>query len=121
MSVRKTKSKYSYHGRKRYSQRYEGHDRINVLIQRVVHYGLCIRQLPQDSKLRHFLETKEAKKRKKVKVLDGYVFILFTTSNRLITMYPIPEEFAEEYDIFKSIEHENKFHYKTRVKNNNKR
>lgn len=37
---------------------------------------------------------------KRVKIYRGFVFIFNKTSDRLITMYELPEEYTEEYQIY---------------------
>lgn len=44
-----------------------------------------------------YLEKRAKSKGKKVKIHAGYVFIFNKNSDMCITMYPVPDEFMEEY------------------------
>lgn len=57
--------------------------------------GLSINDFPPCG-LKDYLLTKDVGKR--VKVYKGNIFIFNKTSDRAITLYPIPEEFMEDYN-----------------------
>ena len=101
----------SAHAKHRVNQRYGGNDDLEVLTRKAIHYGVSPCQVAQGSDLRLFLESKEYATGKKIKVLQGYVFV-FSKSNRLITMYRIPEALREEAKALESIEAFNRENWK---------
>ena len=109
----KPKTKTSVHGKNRFSQRYEGHESVEVMCSKALHYGIFIHQIPRDNLLYEFMENKIKYKRKKVKILESYVFV-FSNTNRLITFYPIPSEYKDAYGQVRHIEDENKAKWKRR-------
>lgn len=44
-----------------------------------------------------YIMNKVYKRNKKIKICDGYIFIFFLNSKRLITMYEIPSKFLNSY------------------------
>jgi len=95
MARRKTR-KQSLHAYERLNER-AGMSRkqVDKLGKNASIYGRSPRSFP-NGKFRTFLESKCINKR--VKVYKGLVVIMANTSNRIITAYPIPEEFMEEYE-----------------------
>ena len=67
--------------------------------------------LGAESPLAYFMESKQASG-KKVKLKGGYVYIFFSTSDRCITCYKIPDEYLEEYRQIEWIERKHKNDYK---------
>lgn len=65
---------------------------INIAIKKGLHYGAI-----PPGPLRDFLYSKAKVGNKRVKLYKGYIFIFFVNSKRLITCYPLPEQFQEEY------------------------
>ncbi len=61
--------------------------------------GLDYGQLPEGP-LRTYLYLKHEKRNKKAKIYRGYVFIFFNNSKKLITCYPLPDKYQEEYNTF---------------------
>ena len=107
----KPKYNASVHGRKRFEQRYDGKESVEAMCNKALHYGIFVHQVPKDSPLLDYMENKIYYRGKKVKLLEGYVFV-FSKSNRLITMYPIPEDMKEHYEEVRHIEGENKEKWK---------
>lgn len=112
MSKRKAKTTSTYHGKKRFSERYEGKEDVDVMIRKAMHYGIFVHQVPQDNPLYIYMENKVRFKNKKVKLLEGYVFVLTKSTNRLITFYPIPEDLIEAYQQITHVEEENRLKWK---------
>ena len=64
-------------------------------------HGYSPLHMPEGN-LRKYLLNKEYACGKRVKIYKRFVFIFNNTSNRLITAYPLPEEFVPEFDQFMS-------------------
>lgn len=103
---------FTYHAKKRHEQRYDGDENVDVLVHKALNYGIYIHQVPTDLELYWFMDGKAQFQNKKIKLLQGYVFVFTKTGNRLITMYAIPDEFKEEYESIRHIEDENKEKHK---------
>ena len=92
------KNQYTYHGFVRVKER------SNICSQEIKRLGyLAVKNGINHSQilpgpLRNFVEKKIASKGKRVKLYRGYVFIFFVNSNRLITCYPIPTKYIDEYN-----------------------
>lgn len=98
MALKKNK-KQTHHGLQRMAERM-GVTQKSVAtktIQNANRLGKCIQQFP-DGEFKNYLLSKQHNKR--VKVYKGFVFIFNKTSDRVITLYPIPEEFKEEYNTY---------------------
>lgn len=67
------------------------------MIRRASKMGRHIQSFP-DGELKNYLLSKQHNKR--VRVYKGIVFIFNKTSDRAITLYPIPNEFMEEYKTY---------------------
>jgi len=67
------------------------------MIRNASKLGRGIQSFP-DGELKNYLLSKKHNKR--VKVYKGIVFIFNKTSDRAITLYPIPNEFMEEYKTY---------------------
>jgi len=105
------KHRLSYHSKQRFKERYEGEEDKEILFNRALNYGVCFAQIPFEFGLKTYVFGKEEKNNKKVKLLDGYVFVS-SKANRLITMYKIPEEYADELPTINAIQQFNKENYK---------
>lgn len=101
----------SKHASHRYRQRYVGDETLEAVTAKALHYGIFIHQIPEDNPLYSFIAGKIQAANKLVKILDGYVFV-FSRSKRLITMYPIPEEFRDDYLRINYLESENREKYR---------
>lgn len=104
----KPKNRVSPHAERRFAQRYDG-DRQNAehLANGALHYGIQIHQIPQENPLHAYVSNKMRYKDKKVRLLQGYVFV-FSKAQRLITLYRIPEELREHYSALIPIEEGNR-------------
>lgn len=92
------KNQYTYHGFLRVKERSNICDKeIKRLGYLAIKNGINHNQIPPGP-LRNFVEKKIALKGKRVKLYRGCVFIFFLTSNRLITCYPIPNKYIDEYN-----------------------
>ena len=112
MSKYRPKTKSSFHGKKRFSQRYDGPaKKAESLADRALHYGIHFSQIPPELKLSEFVFFKKTRMNKKIRLLDGYVVVL-SRSGRLITLYTIPDEFREEYETIRHMQDENKENYR---------
>lgn len=96
MAVRKVKIQ-TVHGIKRIKERTELNKKGEALklIKHASKYGASPHQFLKVKKFYRYLMTRVGYD-KRVKVYMGYVFIFNGGSDRLITMYPIPERFKEE-------------------------
>lgn len=113
---RKTKRKVSHHANKRISQRFTDCPNPDELSMNALHFGIRVGQLSEESAIDFYLNERECKKNKIVRLYKGYVFI-YSKSKRLITMYWLPDDFKEEYEAVKEIEESNrKFHKKNKEK-----
>lgn len=96
--TKKNKKIYTQHGYDRVKERTNfgfkerNKELINIVIRKGLHYGAI-----PPGPLRDFLYSKAKVANKRVKLYKGYIFIFFVNSNRLITCYPLPEQFKEEY------------------------
>lgn len=106
------KAGFTYHAKKRHEQRYGGDEDVDLLVRKALNYGIYIHQVPKTLELYWFMDNKANFHNKKIKLLQGYVFVFTKTGNRLITMYAIPDEFKEEYESIKHIEDENREKHK---------
>ena len=93
-------SKLTYHAMKRIDERFGNYDQ-RALVNGARHSGLDENDLKGTSELLAFYR-KKASSGKRIFLYAGFVFVFFTSSKRLITMYPIPEELMEEY---RAVEH----------------
>ena len=107
----RAKNFVSPHAKKRIKQRYEGNKGEYELSKNALHFGVIPRQLPAGSPLRGFMEDKKCVADKRVKLLNGYIFI-FSKSKRLITMYQVPEEYQEEAKAYLAIQSANRERYR---------
>ena len=108
-----SRGSFTRHAKKRHEQRYNGIENVEVVAHKALNYGIYIHQVPTTMELYWFMDNKAQFQNKKIKLLEGYVFVFTKTGNRLITMYAIPEEFKEEYESIRHIEDENKEKYKS--------
>lgn len=111
MAKYRPKTPYSSHCKYRYKQRFTGEQELEDLARRGRHYGITPDQVPPEFELRHFLEGKELKRRKMVKLLDGYVLI-YSRSGRMMTLYQLPEWLKADYESVKHIEKKNREAYR---------
>lgn len=88
--------KVTKHAKKRILERFGKCD-VESLSRGARHSGLMDYDLAEAPKLLEFYR-KKSMTGKNVYIYSGYVFIYFTTSKRMITMYPLPEEYKEEYE-----------------------
>ena len=107
----KPKTKYSRHAEKRYGQRYKGDSNMADLARRAFRFGLHFSQIPPGMALSGYVLSKKAKMNKKIRLLEGYLFV-FSRNGRLMTMYPLPEEYMGEYSTLSHIERENREEYR---------
>lgn len=77
----------------------------------------CEMALGKGSDLAYYLMEKEAKRNKKAKVYEGCVYIFFSTSDRCITCYRIPERYSEEYEKIRWMEKKRKDDFRKEHKN----
>jgi hypothetical protein len=96
MNVRKVKIQ-TVHGIKRIKERTDLSRKTEALklIKKASQRGASIHSFKAYKRFYRYLINR-AGFDKRVKVYAGYVFIFNGGSNRLITMYPIPERFKEE-------------------------
>jgi hypothetical protein len=73
----------------------------NQFIKSASIHGFSPLNIPEGP-LRYYLLSKEYACGKRVKLYKGFIFIFNHTSNRLITAYPLPEKFVEEFNNFMS-------------------
>ncbi len=95
MSIRKGKNQ-TRHGLERAKSRVgiaNKHQAI-VTIRNASKKGLNIADI-EDGALKEYLKSKDHGKR--VKLYKRYVYIFNKTSDRVITIYPLPDEYLEEY------------------------
>lgn len=105
------KTIYSPHSKRRYDERFDGDEPIEELARKANGYGIRPEQVPDDSPLRRYVEDREAKKDKAIRLYMRFVYI-FSKNKRLITMYPIPEELLEAYSELAPLETENREKYR---------
>lgn len=89
-------SKVTKHAKKRIYERFGKYD-VEALSRGARHSGLQEYDLEETPNLLAFYR-KKSQTGKKVYIYSGFVFIYFTTSKRMITMYPLPDEYKEEYE-----------------------
>ena len=96
MSVRKAK-RQTRHGLSRMNTRIGiSNEEIAInTIRCASKKGMSISEF-EEGALKDYLRTKDHGKR--IKVYKGTIYIFNKTSDRVITLYPIPEEFMEEYN-----------------------
>lgn len=96
MAVRKVKIQ-TVHGIKRIKERTELSKKGEALklIKHASKYGASPHSFIRYKRFYHYLLSRVGYD-KRVKVYMGYVFIFNGGSNKLITMYPIPQRFKEE-------------------------
>ena len=87
--------KLTYHAMKRIDERFGNYDKL-ALVNGARHSGLTDSDLEEVPDLLAFYR-KKAHSGKRVFIYAGFVFVFFTSSKRLITMYPLPEELMEDY------------------------
>lgn len=99
MMSRKKSKKQTHHGLQRMAERMGVKQKsvATKTIENAVQKGKPISYF-QDGLLKKYLLSKQHNKR--LKVYKGFIFIFNKTSNRVITLYPIPEEFKEEYESY---------------------
>lgn len=91
------RKKFTKHGYLRVKERTTITDNeINTLSSYAIKNGVNYNEII-DGPLKMFVWNKQRKGNKRVKLYRGYVFIFFLNSRRLITCYPIPDEFLEDY------------------------
>ena len=72
-----------------------------IMIRNAFRKGKSVGEFP-DGRLKNYINSK--RHHKKVKVYKGKIFIFSNTSNRCITLYPIPEDLMEEYEFYEKQE-----------------
>lgn len=88
-------NKLTYHAMQRIDERFGNYDKL-ALVNGARHSGLTEADLEEVPELLAFYR-KKAFSGKRVFIYAGFVFVFFTSSKRLITMYPLPEELMEDY------------------------
>lgn len=111
MSNYKPKTKQSIHSKNRFSHRYHGEKDIETITAQACHYGIRPEQVDESMDLAVYLEGRAIKKNKAIRLFEDYVFV-FSKSKRLITMYPLPDEYKGEYQTIKWLEASNKKRYR---------
>ncbi len=114
MSVRHCKSNVTAHALERMKERGLAGDGVaNSRIARVcgVTPFEVERECGGESELAMFLTNKQMTG-KKAKIYNGYVFIFFSTSDRCITCYELPGQYAEEYSKVKWLEAKHRKDYR---------
>lgn len=91
MSIRKVKS--SRHGINRFKQRVQ-----KKYPQRTIKLASKYGKSPNYfvGEFRKYLENKASARNKRIKVYENCIYVFPKTSNRLITVYPIPINFMEK-------------------------
>ena len=107
MAKYKPKTPYSKHCKYRYKQRFTGEQELEDLARRGKHYGIKSDQIPQEFELRAYIEGKEMRRNKVVKIIDGFILI-YSRSGRMMTLYAVPEWLMVEYESIKHIERSNR-------------
>lgn len=94
MSIRKAK-RQTRHGLERIKTRggITNNNQALTTIRNASKKGLSIADI-EDGPLKNYLKSKDHGKR--VKLYKRYVYIFNKTSDRVITLYPLPEEYLEE-------------------------
>lgn len=97
----KTKcKKQTFHGMMRARERGNMPSRVaKDFISSASKRGFSFNDLPE-GELKDYVFGKFIYRQKRVKIYKGYIFIFNRTSNRLITMYPIPDNLVEEFNSF---------------------
>lgn len=111
MSRYKPKTKKSFHAEQRFKERYVGAETVDVACSQALHYGVSVHQIPEDNPLYGYMTIRIFKQDKKIRILNGFVFV-FSNSKRLITLYPLPDEYAENWESIKHIQEENRIKYR---------
>jgi hypothetical protein len=118
MSVVKTKKKVTKHGANRAHMR-----GVEETYRPARLYGIaahdCFDCLGEESNLGFYLFGREIKRHKKARVYNGNVYIFFSTSDRCITCYPLPEKLMDEYEKVKFREKEKRNERKEKMHQNN--
>ena len=114
MSVRHCKSNATAHALRRMKERgLPGSGTVNSRMARTC--GVTMFEVEREcgagSELAAFLANKQMTG-KKAKIYNGYVFIFFSTSDRCITCYELPERYAEEYSKVKWLEAKHREDYR---------
>lgn len=89
-------AKITQHAKKRILERFGKYD-VESLSNGARHSGLKEHDLLEVPNLLEYYR-KKAHTGKKVYIYSGFVFIYFSTSKRMITMYPLPDEYKEDYE-----------------------
>jgi hypothetical protein len=100
MAVRKVK-RQTFHGVSRIKERTDiAHTtEAKKLIKNASQYGLPVHRF-RNSKLLYAYLKRRIHGNKRVVLYAGYVFIFMGGSNRLITMYPLPDFYKGEYYLY---------------------
>lgn len=97
--MRVNKNRFTFHGYTRAKERLPFNDNelksINLYAKK---NGLNLNDLEVGSPLYNYLRAKESYRNKTVKLYRGYVFVFCRNSKRVITCYPIKEDYLEEYN-----------------------
>lgn len=104
----KKKARTSYHARQRIEQRADNRlELVNYAFKK----GLTASAF--NGKLKYYIYSKQKGKTNghlKVTIYKGYVFIFQVFKKRLITMYPLPERYLQEYQArWKQVEESRKY------------
>jgi len=91
------KKLFTYHGYKRATERVALNPKE---LQRIslwaIKNGINPHDIPEGA-LKKYVLSRVNRYHKRIKLYRGYVFIFFETSRRMITCYPVPERFLDEY------------------------
>lgn len=97
--MRVNRNRFTFHGYSRVKERLPFSENelksINLYAKK---NGLSLADLVEGSRLYKYIRSKESYRNKTVKLYRGYVFVLCRNSKRIITCYPIKEEYLEEYN-----------------------
>lgn len=92
------RKKFTVHGYNRVVERSDINEKeLQTLSMYAIRNGLNDKDIPRGA-LKSYFRRKKRIGNKKIKIYRGYVFIFFVNSNRLITCYPLPEKYREEYE-----------------------
>lgn len=100
MAVKKVK-RQTFHGVERIKERTDitHTTEAKKLIKNASKYGLSVHRF-RNSKLLYAYLQRRIRGNKRVVLYAGYVFIFMGGSNRLITMYPLPDFYIGEYYLY---------------------
>ena len=114
MSVRHCKTKATAHALSRMRERGvvgDGSDKARCARMYGVNLFEIEKNLGADSQLAMFVAMKQGSG-KKVKLYGGYVYVFFSTSDRCITCYKLPDCYDVEYALVRWIETKHREDYK---------